>query len=323
MRSLTLRLSQVVPIAAAVVVLIGLSALTMSDYVARSSLADAQAIFRDNADTDARVRELCMLQKGIELDIVGTQESLTDIAATRGLDGLDDGFALAEDANRALHEKIVAASALAMSLNIPELVEELESLSRQYARFYESGVAMAQIYVEDGPEGGNKLMSTFDAVAEEMQMRVKSTGNMVAQLVEREKIKTMERFAALQATADRNIVVMVLLAVVVFCAGLALVGFIFLRLLRPLARATDAMKALADGNFEVELDNAGRRDEIGDLATAFAEFREKLQAGMQADIQREQALRDRQKADQEAQHDIDRTACCRHEKGSSGLGAAT
>lgn len=63
-------------------------------------------------------------------------------------------------------------------------------------------------------------------------------------------------------------------------------------LIQPIARVTGAMRELAEGNNDIELKDAGRRDEIGDMVSAVGVFRDNA-------IERE-GLRSEQEVEQEA-----------------------
>ncbi|WP_193175860.1 methyl-accepting chemotaxis protein [Oricola nitratireducens] len=300
MTASSLRLGHIVPVAIIAVVAMSLGALAISNFIAQGSLSSAQVILRENSETATKVNELSVLQKEIELDIVSTQESLTDISATRGLDGLDDGFALAEGSSKSLREKVAAASELATALKEPELVDRLKSLEAQYGMFYKAGIEMANAYIADGPAGGNKLMDSFDAVADKMQGEIESAGDLVAQIVESGNQQTESRFADVQSNADHNLMTMSALGVVMLVAGIGLVAFIALRLLRPLVRTTNAMNELARENFDIELPATGRKDEIGDLARAYTNFRERLRAKKAADFEAEQERQEKRNEELEA-----------------------
>jgi methyl-accepting chemotaxis protein len=90
----------------------------------------------------------------------------------------------------------------------------------------------------------------------------------------------------------------------VIVAGLAfllagLIAFVIARgISTPLSQLTAAMKVLAGGNFDVVLPGLGRKDEIGDIAGAVEEFKEK--AAEKAALEADEVLK-RQKADAEAQ----------------------
>lgn len=61
---------------------------------------------------------------------------------------------------------------------------------------------------------------------------------------------------------------------------------------RPLARASDAVRGFADGNYGVDLSELNRDDEIGEIAKALNVFREKAQDNER--LQEEKSVRDQQ-----------------------------
>ena len=96
----------------------------------------------------------------LQIAVIQTQQWLTDISATRGMDGLDDGFTEAENSAQVFKKSI---SELAR-LN-PELSAKYRELLPVYEAYYLTGQKMARAYIEFGPEGGNKIMAEFDATA--------------------------------------------------------------------------------------------------------------------------------------------------------------
>ncbi len=77
--------------------------------------------------------------------------------------------------------------------------------------------------------------------------------------------------ASIAESTERTVVIAeagILLAVLIG-------GFLVWRsVARPISRTANAMHALASGDLDVEVPGLGRRDEIGEIATAFALFRE-------------------------------------------------
>jgi methyl-accepting chemotaxis protein len=126
---------------------------------------------------------LLLTIKEIKVDVVQVQQWLTDISATRGLDGLDDGFAEADayaakfrkDLSRA--RQLLTSEMHADSAAHHELLESLDRAEAAFEPYYSTGVRMARAYVDYGPEEGNKMMAAFDGVAAEI-------GEATDQLVE-------------------------------------------------------------------------------------------------------------------------------------------
>jgi methyl-accepting chemotaxis protein len=80
----------------------------------------------------------------------------------------------------------------------------------------------------------------------------------------------------------------------------ALITFLTTRAIAlPIRRLTAAMRELASGNFDVVLPGLGRKDEIGDIAGAVGEFKQKLEEKMRLDAEREQEIARREQATRE------------------------
>jgi methyl-accepting chemotaxis protein len=102
----------------------------------------------------------------MRLHVVQVQQWLQDVSATRGLDGLDDGFAQAEAHAKAFLEgleKVRGHFRTAENTQGLRLADELRS---RFDAYYTQGKVLARAYVEGGPEAGNPLMGGFDRAAE-------------------------------------------------------------------------------------------------------------------------------------------------------------
>ena len=108
------------------------------------------------------------LAQHLQFNVVQVQQFLQDVSATRGLDGLNDGFRLAA----AQRDEFLAGTKRFKEMYEREQdqtnLEKVATLEAAFARCYEAGHAMASAYVKDGPAGGNKMMADFDKVATRM-----------------------------------------------------------------------------------------------------------------------------------------------------------
>jgi methyl-accepting chemotaxis protein len=103
------------------------------------------------------------------------------------------------------------------------------------------------------------------------------------------EIDSDEVFAA--ANTTRNIIAIVGAAALAISA---LIGFFGVRgVTRPLARLTDTMRAMADGNYDIQVPATERNDELGEMAAAADFFRGKLIEGREL-AARQQAEQQRQ-----------------------------
>lgn len=156
MKSLSLRAkltgSILIPMVVLVAVIIALSLLAGSVRHAVQSAKD-------------RALQAALTVKDMQLHTVQVQQFLSDVSATRGLDGLDDGFkeALAHrdafQSNSDQLRKILAAAGDTAGINA------LDALQPVFLAYYDVGLQMAKAFVAGGPEQGNKFMPNFDKQA--------------------------------------------------------------------------------------------------------------------------------------------------------------
>ena len=103
----------------------------------------------------------------VKFHVVQVQQWLTDISATRGLDGLNDGFDEAK--NNALEFKTLINK---LKILDSENAERYQVMIPIFDAYYKVGKQMAQAYVDEGPEGGNLMMGKFDKEAMKMTKSV-------------------------------------------------------------------------------------------------------------------------------------------------------
>jgi methyl-accepting chemotaxis protein len=105
----------------------------------------------------------------LDVNIIQIQQLITDISATRGLNGLDDGIDKAtENYQSAL--KILAELE---KLN-PSWRSDLSKVESNLKPFFAAGKQMAKAYIEGGTEAGNQLMKSFDVSAENIGKSIKT-----------------------------------------------------------------------------------------------------------------------------------------------------
>lgn len=201
----------------------------------------------------------------LQLAVIQVQQWLTDISATRGLDGLNDGFDKAA-ANAADAQRLMAELA---ELN-PSKADVFRDMRGKFDDYYATGKRMAQAYVEEGPAGGNKLMGAFDAAAEAIQQDVATVMGIAKALLNDTLNDSVEH-----SEQEGAWVLMTSIAFVV----LSLIVGVFLHkaVLRPIAQTAELAAELGagDGDLTRRLDDT-RSDEIGDVARGINAFVEKI-----------------------------------------------
>ncbi|AUN33188.1 methyl-accepting chemotaxis protein [Niveispirillum cyanobacteriorum] len=212
----------------------------------------------------------------LSINLVQVQQWLTDVSATRGLDGLDDGFAEAEKARDHARENLRKSRELAKAMGQSKLVAELDKVGAALDPFYDLGLKMAHAYVKDGPAQGNKLMGELDskteALTDALEAVVKEVDAIAGQATD-----SMHRELGSAIDIADDLADLSLILLVVGVAVSALVIFVLNRhVVRPLITLTDVLAAIGDGNLSVKVPPAGqRKDEIADMSRALAILHER------------------------------------------------
>jgi methyl-accepting chemotaxis protein len=112
--------------------------------------------------------------RNLQLNVVQVQQFFSDISATRGLDGLDDGLKNAA----AQRDEFFAGSKRFKEMYEREQdaahLKQVADLEQSFSSYYQSGHEMASAYVKEGPAAGNKLMPDFDKAATSLTAALES-----------------------------------------------------------------------------------------------------------------------------------------------------
>lgn len=201
----------------------------------------------------------------LKINVIQIQQWLTDISATRGAKGYDDGYEEAEKYYKAadvLLDRMIREEA-----NNPQKKGELETFKRNLDEYYGIGKKMAAAYIAGGPEAGNEWMGKLDPYAEELSARL--NGWSEEHIV---KVKADSKMLAERAAATKYSNLILSLAVLV----VVIVGF------GIIALVLDGVKPLiADIAHIAGLDltrpiSVQGDNEISRIATQLEELRLKL-----------------------------------------------
>ena len=149
----SLSISRKLTLAGAVLTLVIISQVVIS-------IAGTEGIRQEVSRLSENDIRMLTLSKDIQYSVAQVQQWLTDISATRGLDGLNDGFDEAAAHAVNFREQIRQISSID-----PQNTASYEEIETSFDAYYSAGRRMAQAYVEHGPAGGNKMMAEFDASA--------------------------------------------------------------------------------------------------------------------------------------------------------------
>lgn len=104
----------------------------------------------------------------LQKHVIQIQQWLTDISATRALEGFDDGFEEAKkhlaEANKILDHLIKEHQ----KYGEKEMVQELQIFKTNVGALHEIGVKMANAYIQHGATEGNRMMEQLDPFTEKL-----------------------------------------------------------------------------------------------------------------------------------------------------------
>ncbi|WP_395004831.1 methyl-accepting chemotaxis protein [Cypionkella sp.] len=268
----------------------------------------ATGLFSQNAKLESDANQTISVAEGylplvihileIKTDVIQVQQWLTDISATRGAPGFDDGYDEAAGYADRFNADVKAARKLAAGLRLPKVMTALDQLEKAFPAYYEGGREMAQAYIASGPEGGNLQMGVFDGVA---QVMGEATETLVKTVEAAASATLSDLTASASEAVDSNTALInrmgffALAALMVTAVGLT---YLF-RDLSGSFKSLDAdIATVMAGDAEVMLQlDVERRDEFGPIAKALAAFRTSLvagrkqQAAIRAAAAQEEALR--------------------------------
>ena len=213
-----------------------------------------------------------MLARDFELSVIQVQGWLTDISATRGLEGFDDGFSEAEIHYQNGLEILSKFEAMFVEENETAEIKFIEELRNDFGDFYEMGQRMAQTYIDEGPEQGNLIMVEFDPFVEKISEK---TEELLSTQVD-ELNSAMSNIVELTSSSKSSLVLVSLVTILIVISG----SFFLVRsITNPLNKLIFMIKDIAtgEGDLTVRL-GLDSKDELGELAKWFDTFVEKLQS---------------------------------------------
>lgn len=194
----------------------------------------------------------------LKLDVVQVQQWLTDVSATRGADGLDDGFEKSEQ----YAQEVKAVLNELKQIN-PESVSEIEKIEKSFEPYYETGKKMAKAYVDSGPESGNLYMEEFDGTAEVINNEVDSFKVIASENIET-SIKNIEK-----SITNTIILIVISILVVIILSAMSWI-YVTKSIVKPIATMLSKLREMANsgGDLTKHIDFESK-DEIGELAKNF------------------------------------------------------
>ena len=251
-------------------------------FFASRQLQGQMTVSQDAAKVAAdKVLQLELDAKEARFQIVQIQQWLTDVSATRGLDGLDDGWEEAGQARETAEKSLASLRDNAAALGAGDLVRAVDEVSAAVGPYYDTGVAMAHAYVDEGPAGGNRIMGNFDATAEKLAEALEATLKIVDRIADGARSTMHRELNRAETLSSRIANIAMMLAVAGIAIALVVMLVMQRHIVRPLGQMTSALRRIGDGDTDVTVPAAARRkDEIAQMARALTILRDRSAENM-------------------------------------------
>ncbi len=202
------------------------------------------------------------LRRDIEL----IQGWLTDISATRGAKGYDDGFAEAKKYFEDAESRIDFAINDHQKFGEQDTVNHLETLRKSLHDFYDMGIRMAKAYITDGPASGNPMMEKFDPYSVQLS-------KMVGSLSSEHVTELHESFQSMQTHAGFQSKTVLFMTIIIIILSILISLLVAAPISSALKNLVVRLKDIAedDADLTERLQGHGN-DELGAVAKWFNLF---------------------------------------------------
>ncbi len=173
----------------------------------------------------------------MKIAVIQVQQWLTDVSATRGAEGFDDGFPEAENWAKTYREK--SKFFREITKDNPKLQEQINVLDTVFEDYYKLGKEMATTYVKFGPTEGNKFMEKFDPTAEKMTNELEKINNAVTAPIE-------AQFYKISYMIDRAELILKIISGIVLLISLIFVYFNLKKIKATLSSGLTNLKSSSD-----------------------------------------------------------------------------
>lgn len=200
----------------------------------------------------------------LKINLIQVQQYITDISATRALDGLDDGLEKAEEHANKFRNGIDKLKKIS---NVNEQ-DQLDKFLGDFERFLQIGKVMANDYIEYGPERGNNIMLQFDYASQNLNDQINEylESNL-------EKLSTdMDNISGQMANSNHITLISVFVSLILVAGASWIVTQNIGKELRMLEENSTL---IANGDLTRKI-STRKRDEFGRVSRSFENMRKHL-----------------------------------------------
>jgi methyl-accepting chemotaxis protein len=218
--------------------------------------------------TRAESSVFALKAKDMQMAVIQVQQYLSDISATRGAKGYDDGFDKAKAQTEAFNTLLNDFQKMFSRESDSRNQAATEKIKNDFNAYYEMGKKMAAVYIENGPEEGNKLMEKFDPLAEQISKAIDAlTDDQVKEL----NSNMAEIFSSIHQSRTVNL----LIGAVILFIMIAMSYFITSGIRKNVVKISGFVDAMARGDFVSTL-AIESGDELGNIASQLTAMKKQV-----------------------------------------------
>jgi len=243
-------------------------------FFSTNSLKDSISMF-DSIRSNS-IKEIILVNH-IKYNIVQVQQWLTDISATRGAEGYDDGFAEAKAHSNEFLKLTKELESTLKDGNKQKLISNLHNVTSTFSSFYSEGKAMAQVYIDKGPNEGNLVMSNFDATAEKMITAMEALEKNTNIFFEQD----INHFASNMNSATHTIQFIVFIMIVILLVAGSLYIFTMMKSFQKIKKIINGLTVRTNVSKVVKIKN---KDEFGELLATLNTYINHIEEDIETDM---------------------------------------
>ncbi len=203
--------------------------------------------------------------KDVRFHVVQIQQFLTDVGATAE----PGGYAEAQENLNGARSRLDDLLKLQ-----PSLGSEIRELRIRIERLHRVGVEMAEAYVRDGQEAGNRIMKKPGTGLDDASAAL---ADYLGEMTERLQAQLQLAGGGLNRSVVSAFYSTGFFAAVTLGLVVTILGLLFFKIVPPIIRLKDSLERIADGDGDLTVKLAIQgKDEIAGVSTAFNNFTDRL-----------------------------------------------
>ena len=215
-----------------------------------------------------KIVPLDLMVKDVRFHVVQVQQWLTDISATRGQDGLNDGFDEALSHRQSFATVVAEAEALARDLGYTDVVAALKRTAAAMPAFYGEGERMANAYIDGGAPAGNKLMGNFDGAAADMSEALDQLSGLIEGKGAETTALTVKHMSDVRSDVARSVQMLLIAAGIAILVAIILSFYMFRVIREPIDKLLTDLDTVSRRAAEPLLLDTDRNDEFGPVGAS-------------------------------------------------------